>query len=95
VFRYLRDEDDGVSEAIIDFAVQYVGTLKVLLSVSCYLGTVFTLASIQHQSNLSDNDRTNLQALLAAIIEKLKYDESYNFSNEVITIISVFVVSDY
>ena len=28
-FRYLRDEDDGVSEAVIDFAVQYVGILKV------------------------------------------------------------------
>ena len=42
------------------------------------------LISLQHQSNLSDNDRTNLQALLGAVIEKLKYDESYNFSNEVI-----------
>lgn len=42
------------------------------------------IASLQHQSNLSDNDRTNLQALLGAIFEKLKYDESYNFSNEVV-----------
>ncbi len=28
-YRYLSDEDDGVSEAIIPFAVQYVGILKV------------------------------------------------------------------
>jgi len=28
--RYLGDEDDGVSEAIIPFAVQYVGILKVI-----------------------------------------------------------------
>lgn len=41
-------------------------------------------ASLQHQSNLSDNDRTNLQTLLGAVIEKLKYDESYNFTNEVV-----------
>lgn len=81
--RYLRDEDDGVSEAIIDFAVQYVGILKV--SFMCYLiALILTLASLQHQSNLSDNDRTSLQALLGAVIEKLKYDESYNFSNEVV-----------
>lgn len=32
-YRYLRDEDDGVSEAIIDFAVQYVGVLKVFTVV--------------------------------------------------------------
>ena len=48
------------------------------------MALMFSLASIQHQSNLSDNDRTNLQALLEAVIEKLKYDESYNFSNEVV-----------
>ena len=27
--RYLSDEDDGVSEPIITFAVQYVGIMKV------------------------------------------------------------------
>lgn len=27
--RFLSDEDDGVSEAIISFAVQYIGILKV------------------------------------------------------------------
>ena len=27
--RYLCDEDDGVSEAIIGFAIQYIGILKV------------------------------------------------------------------
>lgn len=48
------------------------------------IALILTLASLQHQSNLSDNDRTSLQALLGAIIEKLKYDESYNFSNEVV-----------
>lgn len=86
VYRYLKDEDDGVSETIIDFAVQYVGILKVFLYVICLFMALsfFTLASLQHQSNLSDNDRTNLQTLLGAIIEKLKYDESYNFSNEVV-----------
>ena len=52
---------------------------------------IFT-ASWQHQSNLSDNDRTNLQALLGAIIEKLKYDESYNFSNEVVYTCYVIVL---
>lgn len=61
--RYLCDEDDGVSEAIIEFAVMYVSTLK-----QC--------------ANLSDNDRVNLQALLAAVIQKLKYDASYNFDAE-------------
>lgn len=29
VHRYLSDDDDGVSEAIIPFAVQYIGILKV------------------------------------------------------------------
>ena len=32
--------------------------------------------------NLSDNDRTSLQALLDAVIRKLCYDESYDFDNE-------------
>ena len=27
--RYLSDEDDGVSEVMIPFAVQYIGVLKV------------------------------------------------------------------
>ena len=27
--RFLSDEDDGVSEAVIEFAVEYVGVLKV------------------------------------------------------------------
>ena len=36
-FRYLRDEDDGVSETIIDFAVQYVGVLKVIEYYMCVL----------------------------------------------------------
>ena len=29
VFRFLSDEDDGVSETVIEFAVQYIGVLKV------------------------------------------------------------------
>ena len=41
---------------------------------------------LQYRLNLSDNDRTNLQTLLGAIIDKLKYDESYNFSEEVVVI---------
>ena len=35
VSRFLSDEDDGVSEAIIGFAVQYIGILKV--RVMCLL----------------------------------------------------------
>lgn len=31
--RYLSDEDDGVSEAMISFAVQYIGVLKVHVHV--------------------------------------------------------------
>ena len=38
---------------------------------------------IQRHSNLSDNDRTNLQTLLGVVITKLKYDKDYNFLNEV------------
>ena len=48
--RYLRDEDDGVSEAIIDFAVQYVGILKVsfyVLSYSTDSHAGFSSASVQ------------------------------------------------
>ena len=41
---------------------------------------------LQHRLNLSDVDRTNLHTLLEAIIDKLKYDESYNFSEEVVLI---------
>ena len=37
---------------------------------------------VQLQSNLSDNDRTNLQALLNSVIKKLKYDDDYDFDNE-------------
>ena len=29
VCRFLSDDDDGVSEAIVPFAVQYIGLLKV------------------------------------------------------------------
>ncbi len=32
--RFLSDEDDGVSETVIEFAVQYIGVLKVGL---CFL----------------------------------------------------------
>ena len=42
-----------------------------------------SLSPPQHHSNLSDNDRANLQALLYAVITKLKYDEGYNFLSEV------------
>lgn len=31
---------------------------------------------------MSDNDRTSLQALLDAVIRKLRYDDSYDFDNE-------------
>lgn len=31
IFRYLNDEDDDVSMAVISFAVGYVGVLKVTL----------------------------------------------------------------
>ena len=44
---------------------------------------------LQHQVSLSDNDHANLQALLEAIINKLKYDESYNFSEPVVIIVLV------
>ncbi|XP_064399906.1 exportin-T-like [Halichondria panicea] len=61
--RFLSDEDDGVSETVIEFAVQYIGVLK-------------------QRSNLSDNDRLQLQSLLRAVVNKLKYDEDYNFDSE-------------
>ena len=38
---------------------------------------------MQRHSNLSDNDRTNLQTLLGVVITKLKFDKDYNFLNEV------------
>ena len=55
--RYLRDDDDGVSEAIIEFAVQYVGILKVLLlfvskyvlgNQCSYLCLTASIKSIRH-----------------------------------------------
>ena len=82
MYRYLSDGDDGVSEAIISFAVQYIGMLKVLLCkphmYKMHLWCMFLL----QRFNLSDTDRTNLCALLDAVINKLQYDESYNFENE-------------
>ncbi|KAL5516022.1 hypothetical protein EMCRGX_G001278 [Ephydatia muelleri] len=60
--RYLSDEDDGVSEAVIPFAVQYVGILK-------------------HYGRSQENTE-RIRALLCVVINKLKYDESYNFMNE-------------
>ena len=38
MYRYVGDDDDGVSEAIIPFAVQYVGMLKVhgMLDMGCW-----------------------------------------------------------
>ena len=43
--RYLSDEDDGVSEVMIPFAVQYIGVLKVHVHVRqlIFLGKVTTL----------------------------------------------------
>ena len=31
LYRFLSDDDDGVSEAIVPFAVQYIGILKVTM----------------------------------------------------------------
>lgn len=119
---------------IIDFAVQYVGILKVVtvlkwerslvqlkdgknkldweeslisftdptkkyfysLSILCFdLWLIYVPLLSQHQVSLSDNDRTNLQAFLEAIIDKLKYDESYNFSEPVVIIVVVMSSLDY
>ena len=49
--------------------------------------------SSQHYSNLSDNDRTHLQNLLHTLIKKFKYDEDYNFLNQV-NFITKFVESE-
>lgn len=80
--RYLSDGDDGVSEAIISFAVQYIGMLKVLLSKPHVCNDIYDAWSLLQRFNLSDTDRTNLHALLDAVINKLQYDDGYNFENE-------------
>lgn len=81
--RYLGDEDDGVSEAIVPFAVQYIGILKGVrhIIVGGTSSVSYHTLVVQH-SNLSDTDRTNLRGVLDAVISKLKYDESYDFECE-------------
>lgn len=37
---------------------------------------------LKHQTNLSEDKKQNIQTLLYGVISKLKYDESYNFTNQ-------------
>ncbi|XP_065889699.1 exportin-T-like isoform X2 [Dysidea avara] len=61
--RYLNDEDDDVSLAVIPFSIGYVGVLK----------------SVDIMSKLQSDF---LKQLLLISINKMKYDESYNFVTE-------------
>ena len=44
--RFLSDEDDGVSEAIIPFAVQYIGLLKVYTCTQFVSNSTWSLTYI-------------------------------------------------
>jgi exportin-T len=66
LLEFLNNDDDGVSEEIIQFASQYVGVLK-----HCH-----------KDANWTDEDRNNLKPLLLVVINKMKYEDTYKFLSE-------------
>ncbi|XP_022238268.1 exportin-T-like isoform X1 [Limulus polyphemus] len=66
LLQFLNNEDDDVSLGVCDFAREFIQFLKQQSSVGAY----------------NASEKSNAEALLHIIINKYKYDDSYNFDHQ-------------
>ncbi|XP_035283594.1 exportin-T-like isoform X1 [Anguilla anguilla] len=72
----LAHEDDDISANVVGFCYDYLHVLK---QVGFCYDSLHVLKQLPH---LADQQKTNIEAIMLAVIKKLTYDEEYNFENE-------------
>ncbi|XP_038565369.1 exportin-T isoform X1 [Micropterus salmoides] len=79
LLQLLVHEDDDISANVVGFCYEYLHVLKQGPLSSCSGDTQPSSADLPQ---LTDQQKTNIEAIMLAVMKKLTYDDEYNFENE-------------